>query len=82
LAGESEVLGGNLPQCLWFLRFVVFSVNQVLDQYSTKAKEEEEVAENKATFLDALKGLEAARKCMCQFDTDKSIPVICMNIKN
>jgi hypothetical protein len=34
----------------------------VLDQHLTRQEEEEEVAEHKATSLDALKGLEAARK--------------------
>jgi hypothetical protein len=50
----------------------------------SKPVEEEEVAENKATFLDAPKGLEAPRKYeyMCQFDTEKSITVICMEIEN
>jgi hypothetical protein len=38
------------------------SVDPVLDQHLTRP--EEEVAEHKATFLDALKGLEAARKYM------------------
>jgi hypothetical protein len=42
-----------------------------------KPEETEEVAEHKATFLDALKGLEAARKHMCQFDTKNNITVIC-----
>jgi hypothetical protein len=42
------------------------SVDQVLDQSLTRPEEEpeeeEEVAEHKATFLDALKGLDAAEK--------------------
>jgi hypothetical protein len=38
------------------------SVDQVLDQHLTMPEEEEEVAEHEATFLYALKGLEAARK--------------------
>jgi hypothetical protein len=42
----------------------------VLDQHLTRSEEEEEVAEYKAAFLDALKGLEAARKCMYQFDAE------------
>jgi hypothetical protein len=41
------------------------SVDQVLDQYLARPEdepeEEEEVAEHKATFLDALKGLEGAK---------------------
>jgi hypothetical protein len=41
----------------------VQSVDQVLGQHLTRPEEEEEeVAEYKATFLDALKGLEADRK--------------------
>jgi hypothetical protein len=41
-----------------------------------KARREEEAAEYKATFLDALKGLEAASKYMCQFDTGNNITVM------
>jgi hypothetical protein len=33
-----------------------------------RPEEEEEVAEHKAALLDAQKGLEAARKYMCQFE--------------
>jgi hypothetical protein len=36
----------------------------VLEQHLTRPEEEEEVAEHKATFLDALKELEAARKIL------------------
>jgi hypothetical protein len=47
----------------------------MLDQHLIKPEEEpegeKEVAENKPTFLDALKGLEAARNYVCQFDTKK-----------
>jgi hypothetical protein len=32
--------------------------------------------------LDALKGLEAARKCMCQFDTENNIIVMCNKVEN
>jgi hypothetical protein len=57
------------------------SVAQVLDQQLTrpeeKPEEAEEVAEHKATFSDALKGLETARKYMCQSDTKNNITVIC-----
>jgi hypothetical protein len=38
--------------------------------------EEEEVAEHKPTFLDAQKGLEAARKYIYQFDTKHNIIVM------
>jgi hypothetical protein len=44
---------------------------------STRPEEEEEVAEYKATFLDVLKRLKAARKCMCQFDTENNIILMC-----
>jgi hypothetical protein len=58
----------------------VQSVDQVLDQHLTRAEEEEEVAEYKGTFLDALKTLEAARKYMCQFDTENNIIVMCNEV--
>jgi hypothetical protein len=45
-------------------------------------EEKEEVAEYKATFLDALKGLEAARKCIHQFDTENDVPVMCIKVEN
>jgi hypothetical protein len=48
----------------------------------TRSEEEEEVAEHKALFLDALKRLEAARKYMCQFDTKNSIIVMCSKVGN
>jgi hypothetical protein len=61
----------------------VQSVDQVLDQHLTRPeepKEEKEVAEHKATFFDALKGLEAARKYTCQFDTENNITVMCNEV--
>jgi hypothetical protein len=45
-------------------------------------EEEEEVAEHKTTFLDAMKGLEEARKYMCQFDTENNIIVMCNEVEN
>jgi hypothetical protein len=50
----------------------------VLEQHLTKpGKEpEEEVAERKATFMDALKGLEGARNYVHQFDTKNTITVM------
>jgi hypothetical protein len=48
----------------------------------TRPEEEEEVAEHKATFLDALKGLEAAGRCMCQFHTENSIVVMSNRVEN
>jgi hypothetical protein len=60
----------------------VQSVDHMLDQHLTRREEpeeEEEIAEHKATFLDALK---AARKCRCQFDTENSIIVMCNKVEN
>jgi hypothetical protein len=47
-----------------------------------ETEEEEEVAEHKATFWDAPKGLEAARKYIHQFDTQNSTTVICNKVEN
>jgi hypothetical protein len=41
-----------------------------------KQELEEEVADD-ITFLDALRRLEAARKYICQFDTEGSIAIMC-----
>jgi hypothetical protein len=60
----------------------VQSVNQVLGQHLTRPEEEEEVIEHKATFLDALKGLEAARKYICRFDMENNIIVMCNEAEN
>jgi hypothetical protein len=38
--------------------------------------------EEEATFLDTLQGLEAARKYMCQFDTENSITVMGNKVEN
>jgi hypothetical protein len=60
------------------------NVDQVLDQHLTRPEEEseeqEEVAECKAEFLDALKGLEAARKNICHSDTKNSITIVCSKV--
>jgi hypothetical protein len=53
----------------------------VLDQQLTRPEEEleqeeEEVAEDNVTFLDALKGLEVVRMYICQFDVEDSIIVL------
>jgi hypothetical protein len=58
----------------------IWSVDQVLGQHLTRL-EEEEVAEHKAPFLDALKGLEAARKYICQFDTENNT-LMCNEVEN
>jgi hypothetical protein len=42
---------------------------------------EKEVAEHKATFLDAIKGLKAARKYIHQLDIKNSITVICKKVE-
>jgi hypothetical protein len=53
----------------------------VLDQHLTRPEEEpeeeKEVVQPKVTFLDALKGLEAARKYIHRFDTKRSIILMC-----
>jgi hypothetical protein len=57
----------------------------MLDQHLTRPEEpeeEEEVAEHEATFLDAMKELEATRKYMCQCDTENSAIVMCSNVGN
>jgi hypothetical protein len=41
-----------------------------------------EVAEHKATFLDALKGLEATSKYISQFVSENSIIVMCNRDEN
>jgi hypothetical protein len=43
---------------------------------------EEEVVEDKTTFLDVRKGLEATRTYMCQFDSEDSITVQCSKAEN
>jgi hypothetical protein len=58
----------------------VWSVDHLLDQYFTRP--EEEVVERKGTFLDTPKGLEAARKYICQFDTKNNIIVMCNIVEN
>jgi hypothetical protein len=63
----------------------VQSINQVLGQQLTRPEEEpeeEEVAEYKATFLDARKGLEAARKYIRQFEIKNNITVMCNKVEN
>jgi hypothetical protein len=56
----------------------------VLDQHLTRPEEEpeeEEVVEHKTTFLDTLKGLEAARKYLRQFDMN-NITIMCNKVEN
>jgi hypothetical protein len=49
----------------------------------TRPEEEEEaVVEHKVTFLNALRGLKAARKYIHEFDTKNNIIVICNKVEN
>jgi hypothetical protein len=57
----------------------VQSVDQVSDQHLVRSEEE---AEHKTTILDALKGLEAATKYLCQTDTENNNTVMCNNVGN
>jgi hypothetical protein len=54
---------------------VIQNVDQVLDRELIRPEEEPEdddkISEHKAMFLDALKGMEAARKYMYQCDTEQ-----------
>jgi hypothetical protein len=43
---------------------------------------EKEVVEDKMAILYLLKGLEAARKYMCQFDSEESTVVMCNKVEN
>jgi hypothetical protein len=63
------------------LRSGTQSVDKVLDIHLSRP-EEEEVAEHRTAFLYALKGLEAARKYVCQFDTESNIIVRCNEVEN
>jgi hypothetical protein len=66
----------------------VCSVDQVLDRLARpeeepEEEEEEEVAEHKPTLLDALKGLEVARKYVYgQFGIKNSVIVMCSRVEN
>jgi hypothetical protein len=51
----------------------------VVDQHLTRP-EEKDIAEHIAAFLDALKGLETARKYTCQLDTKNIIIVMCNKV--
>jgi hypothetical protein len=51
-----------------------------LTRAAEEPEEEEEVAEHKATFLDALKGLRATRKYIHQFYTQNNITVMCNKV--
>jgi hypothetical protein len=53
-----------------------------LTRSEEEPEEEEEVVECKATVMNALKGLEAARKYICQFDTKHNTIVMCNKVEN
>jgi hypothetical protein len=53
------------------------SVNQMLDQWLTRPEKGPEGDKEVA-----LKGLEAARKYTCQFDTKNNITVMCNKVEN
>lgn len=58
------------------------SVDEALDQQLERPEEEEEeVAEDKETFLDALEGLKLVRKNMCHFDLEDSIVTMCNKLE-
>jgi hypothetical protein len=48
-----------------------------LYRWPEEPEEDEELAEDKATFLDTLKGIEAAKKHTCQFHVEDNITVMC-----
>ena len=56
----------------------------MLNQQLTRSEEEEEkeVPECKATLWDTLKGLEAARKCVCEFCVEDNLVVTCNRFEN
>lgn len=64
----------------------VHTVEQLLDQQLIRPQqpeeEEEEDAEDKMTFLNTLKGLEEARKYVCQFDIEDNIIIMRNKLKN
>jgi hypothetical protein len=57
-------------------------LDEDLTRLEEKLEEEAEVAECKAAFLDPLKGLEASRKYINQFDTKNNIIVMCNKVEN
>jgi hypothetical protein len=67
-------------------RCAVHIIDQVLDQQLIRPEELEqaelEVAEDEVTFLNTLKGLQAARKNKCQFAVEDNITVICKKVEN
>jgi hypothetical protein len=71
---SSQPLGVQFEVSALELR-AIWSINLVLDQHQTRP----EVVQ-KATFSVALKGLEAARKYMSQFDTENNIILMCSKV--
>jgi hypothetical protein len=49
---------------------------------STRRAERTGITEGMATFLHTLTGLEAARKCVCQFYVQYSMTVMCNKLEN
>jgi hypothetical protein len=76
-----QPLGVQCEDCPTCDNALEVCVYDMLDQHLTRP-EEEEVAEHKPTFLDPLKGLEAARKYVCQLDTENNNIVKCNKIEN
>lgn len=60
--------------------FGFLSTGEVLDQ-QLNSTEEEEVAEDRAAFLDPVEGIKVARKCMFQIDNEGSMIVMCNKLE-
>jgi hypothetical protein len=46
-----------------------------------KENEEEGAEDKKVTFVDAVNGLAAARKCVCEFEVENNINVVCNKVE-
>lgn len=60
--------------------FGFISIGDVLDQ-QLNSTEEEELAEDRAEFLDPVEGVKVARICMCQIDMEGSVIVMCNKLE-
>jgi len=56
------------------------SIGEVLYQQLNSA-EEEEVAEDRAAFLDPVEAIKVAKKYMCQIDIEGSMIVMCNKLE-